>query len=188
MVCRIEKNNHHHHWNTKPNARLIFSLENRDEDLFPLPRRVRSEFLCISSPGMNSQEASPIAIVERCKLHLDQHRSIASEGVYKALCLIETSAHSWFEASELHRSWRGIPCHAWFYFCSTMIFVFWMLRFKPVFSLSSFIFIKRLFSSSSLSAIRVVSSAYLKLLIFPPAILSPACASSSPAFHMMSSA
>ena len=94
MVCRIEKNNHHHHWNTKPNARLIFSLENRDEDLFPLPRRVRSEFLCISSPGMNSQEASPIAIVERCKLHLDQHRSIASEGVYKALCLIETSAHS----------------------------------------------------------------------------------------------
>ena len=33
--------------------------------------------------------------------------------------------------------------------------------FKPTFSLSSFTFIKRLFSSSSLSAIRVVSSAYL---------------------------
>ena len=33
-----------------------------------------------------------------------------------------------------------------------MIFVFWMLRFKPAFSLSSFTFIKRLFSSSSLSA------------------------------------
>ena len=31
-----------------------------------------------------------------------------------------------------------------------MIFVFWMLRFKPTFSLSSFTFIKRLFSSSSL--------------------------------------
>ena len=31
-------------------------------------------------------------------------------------------------------------------------------------------FIKRLFSSSSLSAIRVVSSAYLRLLIFLPAI------------------
>ena len=41
-----------------------------------------------------------------------------------------------------------------------MIFVFWMLSFKPTFSLSSFTFIKRLFSSSSLSAIRVVSSAY----------------------------
>ena len=37
-----------------------------------------------------------------------------------------------------------------------MIFVFWMLNFKPTFSLSSFTFtfIKRLFSSSSLSAIR----------------------------------
>ena len=43
-----------------------------------------------------------------------------------------------------------------------MIFVFWMLSFKPTFSLSSYTFIKRLFSSSSLSAIRVVSSAYLR--------------------------
>ena len=56
---------------------------------------------------------------------------------------------------------------------------FLMLSFKPTLSLSSFTFIKRLFSCSSLSAIRVVSSAYLKLLIFPPAILIPACASSS---------
>ena len=36
-----------------------------------------------------------------------------------------------------------------------------MLSFKSTFSLSSFTFIKRPFSSSSLSAIRVVSSAYL---------------------------
>ena len=69
-----------------------------------------------------------------------------------------------------------------------MILVFWMLSFKPTFSLSSFTFIKRLFSSSSLSAIRVVSSAYLRWLIFLLAILIPACASSSPAFHMMYSA
>ena len=53
------------------------------------------------------------------------------------------------------------------------------LSFKPTFSLSSFTFIKRLFSSSSLSAIRMVSSAYLRLLIFLPAILIPACVSSS---------
>ena len=59
-----------------------------------------------------------------------------------------------------------------------MIFVFWMLSFKPTFSLSSLTYIKRLFSSSSLSAIRVVSSAYLRLLIFLPAILIPACVSS----------
>ena len=68
-----------------------------------------------------------------------------------------------------------------------MILFFWMLSFKPTFSLPSFTFIKRLFSSS-LSAIRVVSSAYLRLLIFLPAILIPAYASSSPAFLMMYSA
>ena len=50
-----------------------------------------------------------------------------------------------------------------------MILVFLMLNFKPVFPLCSFTFIKRLFHSSSLSAIRVVSSAYLRLLIFLPA-------------------
>ena len=69
-----------------------------------------------------------------------------------------------------------------------MILVFWMLSFKPTFSHSSFTFIKRLFSSSSLSAIRVVSSAYLRLLIFLLAVLIPACAASSPAFLMMYSA
>ena len=60
-----------------------------------------------------------------------------------------------------------------------------MLNFKPTFLLSSFTFIKRLFSSSLLSAIRIVSFAYLRLLIILPAILIPDCASSSLAFHMM---
>ena len=68
-----------------------------------------------------------------------------------------------------------------------MILVFWKLSFKPTFSLSSFTFIKRLFSSL-LSAIRVVSSAYLSLLIFLLAILISVCALSSLAFHMMYSA
>ena len=63
-----------------------------------------------------------------------------------------------------------------------------MLSFKPAFSLSSFTFIKRLFSSSSLFAVRVVSFAYLRLLIFLLAVLIPACVSSSLAFHMMYSA
>ena len=70
----------------------------------------------------------------------------------------------------------------------TMILLFWMLSFKPTFSLSSFTFFKRLFSSSSLSAIRVVSSAYLRLLIFLLATLTPACVSSSPVFLLMYSA
>ena len=67
---------------------------------------------------------------------------------------------------------------------------FWMLSFKPAFSLSSFTFIKQLFSSL-LYAIRVVSSAYLRLFssrIFLPAILIPDWASFSLVFHMMYSA
>ena len=62
------------------------------------------------------------------------------------------------------------------------------VKFKPDVSLSSFTFIKRLFSSSLTSAMRVVSSAHLRLLIFLPEILIPACASSSCAFRMMYSA
>ena len=69
-----------------------------------------------------------------------------------------------------------------------MILVFWMLSFTPTFSLSSFTFLKRLFCSSSLSVIRVLSSAYLRLLIFHLEILIPPCASSSPAFSIMYSA
>ena len=47
-----------------------------------------------------------------------------------------------------------------------MIFIFWMLSFKPTFSLSSFTVIKRFFSSSLLSLIRGVSSGYPRLLNF----------------------
>ena len=71
----------------------------------------------------------------------------------------------------------GIRCH-------DLSFV--ILAFKLAFSLS-FTFIKRLFRSSLLSAIRVVSSAYLRLLIFLPAVLIPACNSSSLVFHTMCS-
>ena len=66
-----------------------------------------------------------------------------------------------------------------------VVLAFWMLNFKPAFSLFSFTCIKRIFSSSSLSALRVVLSAYLRLLIFLPEILILVCASSSPPFHMM---
>ena len=69
-----------------------------------------------------------------------------------------------------------------------MILAFWMLSFKSAFSFSSFTFIKRFFRASLLSAIKVMPSAYLKLLIFLPAILTTACASFRPAFLMMYSA
>ena len=61
------------------------------------------------------------------------------------------------------------------------------VEFKPDVSLSSFSFMKRLFISCSIYAMRVVSSA-LRLLILHTATLIPACASSSWAFGMMYSA
>ena len=67
------------------------------------------------------------------------------------------------------------------------ILVLWMLSLKPAFSLSFFTFIKRFFSSSSLSAIRVISPVCMRLL-FLLAILILACRSPSPTFHMMYSA
>ena len=68
-----------------------------------------------------------------------------------------------------------------------MILVFRMLT---NFFTILFHFHQEAFSSSSPSAIRVrvVPSAYLRLLIFLPEILIQACASSSLAFHMMYSA
>ena len=59
-----------------------------------------------------------------------------------------------------------------------MILVFCMLSFKPAFSLYSFTLMKWLFSSSSLLAIRVVSSTYVRQLIFLLVILISACDSS----------
>ena len=68
-----------------------------------------------------------------------------------------------------------------------MIFVFECWALSQLFH-SPFIFIKRLFSSSSFSAMSVVSSAYQRLLIFLPAILIPACTSPSLTFCLMYSA
>ena len=68
-----------------------------------------------------------------------------------------------------------------------MILVFWMLSFKCIFSLSFFTFIKSLLVLLHF-CYSVVSSTYLRLLIFLLAILIPAYASSSPAIRMMYSA
>ena len=88
----------------------------------------------------------------------------------------EESCH-YFHLFPLYLPWsNGAGCHD---------LRFLIFSFKLALSLSSFALIKMLFSSSSLSAIRVVSSAYLRLLIFLLAILIPVCASSSPAFLMI---
>ena len=75
----------------------------------------------------------------------------------------------------------GTGCH---------VLSFCMLSFMSgfFFPLSSFTFIKRLFSSSLFFVIRVVSSAYLRILIFLLATLNSACASHSPTFCFMYSA
>ena len=75
------------------------------------------------------------------------------------------------------RQWDQMPWSSFFQSC-----------FKSSFSSSSFILIRRLFSSYWLSVIRVVSSEYTRLLIFLLAILIPGCALSSPEVCMMSSA
>ena len=86
-----------------------------------------------------------------------------------------------FHCFSIYLSWSdGTRCHDLkFPEC-------WVL--SQLFSFSSFSFINRLFSYSLFYAIRVVSSAYLRLLIFLPAILIPAFASSSPVCLMMYSA
>ena len=62
------------------------------------------------------------------------------------------------------------PDSSWFSQCTRPE----QLSFKPAFSLSSFTFIKRIINTSSLPATKIVSSAYLRLLILLPAILIPA--------------
>ena len=75
---------------------------------------------------------------------------------------------------------NGARCHDLCLFLITFIL-------KLALLLSSFTIIKRLFISSSLSLIRVVSSACLRLLMFLLPVLIPACNSSSAEFLMMCS-
>ena len=115
------------------------------------------------------------------KLYMQKHiKKEFQINIY--FCFIEyTKAFDCMDHSKLWKIFKVMGPDA-------MILVFWMLSFKPTFLLSSFTFIKRLFSSSSLSAIRVVSSAYLRLLIFHPAISISTCVSWGLAYHMMYSA
>ena len=66
-----------------------------------------------------------------------------------------------------------LPCSngVW---CHDLSFIFCKFSLKPALSLSSFTLIKRLFSSSLLSAIRLLSCTHLRLLMFLP-IFIPAC-------------
>ena len=105
---------------------------------------------------------------------------MAAVTIYSDFGAQENKVSHCFHCFSIYFSWSdGIACHD---------LSFWMLSFKPALLLSSLTFLKRVFSSSLFSAIRVVSSALLRLLIFLLAILTLACASSSMEFHMMYSA
>ena len=100
-------------------------------------------------------------------------------------CVAGVNIWSDFEAPQI-KVWQCFPIYLNEVMGSdAIVLVFWMLNFKPTLSLSSFTFIKRLFSSFLLSAWRVVSSVYLRLLIFLLEILIPA--SCNPAFHIICS-
>ena len=102
------------------------------------------------------------------------------------IVFVQRSKHlliSWLQSlSAVTESQENKICHCFYFFpiylpwrdgirwhdLSFLVFFFLMLSFKPAFPLSSFTLIRRFFSPSSLSAIRVVSSAYLRLLVFVP--------------------
>ena len=118
---------------------------------------------------------------------LFRHSFPSKEQVYfNFMASVSICSDFWAQESKI--------CHCFPFIChevigpDAMILVFLNVEFYDRFSLSSFNFIKRLFSFSSLSAIRVISPAYMRLLIFLLAILIPTCNTSSPAFHIMYSA
>ena len=88
----------------------------------------------------------------------------------------ENNICHWYHCVPIYLPWHdGSRCHD---------LSFWILSLKPVFSLSSFTFIKRLFNSSSLSAKRQYHL-HIMLFIFLQATLIPTCVSSSLVFSIM---
>src|SRR6218665_1599269 len=69
-----------------------------------------------------------------------------------------------------------------------IVFVFFMLKYRPAFSFSLFSLLISFARSAFFPAINVVSSAYIKLFSVLPAIFTPSFASSIPAFFIILSA
>ena len=95
---------------------------------------------------------------------------MAAFTVHSAFGAQENKVCPWFHCFPIYLPWSDWTG------CGDLSF--WMLSFKPAFSVSSFTFINRPFNLSWLSTIMVVSSAYLKLLLFLLTVLIPACDSS----------
>ena len=138
---------------------LEFQLQHQSFQRTPRTDLLQNGLVGSPCSPRNSQESSPTP----------QFKSISSSESKKIV------SHC-FHCFPIYLPWNdGTGCHD---------LSFWKLIFKPTFLLSSFTFIKRLFSFSLLSAVRVMLSAFLRLLILLLAILFPACASSSLTFHI----
>ena len=105
---------------------------------------------------------------------------VAADKVHSDFRAQENKICHSFHFSIIYMPWSGgTGCHKYYLFVNSFLNV----EFKLVFS--SPLLIARLFSFSLLSAIRVVSSSYLWMLILLPAILIPAWDLSRPAYWMM---
>ena len=125
------------------------------------------------------QPSHPLSSSSAPAFNLSQHQGLfqwvrSSYQVAKGLELQHHSFQWIFRTCNEYSAQENKICHSFHHFpiylpwndgsrCHDVSF--WMLSFKPAFSLSCFAFIKKLFSTSSLSAIRVVSSAYLRLFL-----------------------
>ena len=81
------------------------------------------------------------------------HNFMAAVTIYSDFGSKENKVCHYFYCFPIYLPWSDGP--------DIMILFLWILSFKPAFWISSLTFIKRFFSYSSLSAIRVVSSAFV---------------------------
>ena len=102
-----------------------------------------------------------------------------SLGQFRELVMDREAWHAAILGVAKSRTWLSNWTELTWMGLDAMILVFLIFYLKPALLLFSFTLINSLFSSSSLSVIRVVWFAYLRLLIFLLAILILACNSSS---------
>ena len=170
----------------------LISLKIGCFDLLPVQGTLKS-LLQHHSSKASILQCSAFFMVQFSKPYMKDHNLAIQTCVSKAMSLFFNTLSRFVKAFLLRSNRLLIPrlqlpsavifepkkrkCH-YFYLSPSIchevmgpdaiILVYLIFSFKPALSLSSFSLIKRLFSSSSLSAARVVSSTYLWLLMLLP--------------------